>query len=202
MNTAEVERASQLIRSGRVVAYPTETFYGLGADSLSYQAVQNLFSLKGREQDKPIPVLVSDWEMLEKIVWRIERRAEDLIRNFWPGPLTLIFQARKILPANLTAGTGKIGVRISSHPVARELCRRTGRPITTTSANPAGQTPPRSAARVRRYFSSRLDLILDSGRVSGKKGSTVLDLTSDPALLVREGEITRKKLEVFIPIAS
>ena len=201
MNPAGVELAAELIRSGRIVAYPTETFYGLGTDALSSPAVENLFILKGREPGKPIPVLIADREMLERIVPRIEPRAELLIRNFWPGPLTLIFQARKTVPANLTSGTGKIGVRISSHPLAHRLCRRVGRPITTTSANPAGKPATRSAAQVKRYFSARVDLILEAGRMAGKKGSTVLDLTFHPAILVREGEIPREKLEVFIPIA-
>jgi L-threonylcarbamoyladenylate synthase len=197
-----VEKAAELIRSGKIVVYPTETFYGLGTDALSSPAVENIFILKGREPGKPIPVLVADREMLEKIVPRVERRAEDLIHKFWPGPLTLIFRARKILPVNLTAGIGKIGVRISSHPVAHQLCRRAGCPITTTSANPAGKPPARSGTQVERYFSSRVDLILEAGRLAGKKGSTVLDLTCHPAILVREGEITRKELEEFIPIAA
>jgi len=202
LNPAETELAAELIRSGKIVVYPTETFYGLGTDALSSPAVENLFILKGRETGKPIPVLVADREMLEKIVLRVEQRAEALIQKFWPGPLTLIFRARKTLPVNLTAGTGKIGVRISSHPVALRLCRQAGRPVTTTSANPAGKPPTRSAAQVKRYFSSRVDLILEAGKLAGKKGSTVLDLTCHPALLVREGEITRKELEVFIPIAA
>ena len=202
MNPAEAELAAERIRSGRIVAYPTETFYGLGTDALSSPAVENLFILKGREPGKPIPVLVSDREMLEKIAVRIGRRAEILIQNFWPGPLTLIFPARKTLPANLTAGTGKIGARISSHPVALQICRRFGGPITTTSANPEGQAPSRSAVQVRRYFPAVLDLILEAGRLSGKKGSTVLDLTCHPAVLVREGEIPREELEVFLPIKS
>ncbi|MDD5225273.1 MAG: L-threonylcarbamoyladenylate synthase [bacterium] len=202
MNPAEAELAAELIRSGRIVAYPTETFYGLGTDALSSPAVENLFVLKGREPGKPIPVLVADREMLEKIALRVERRAETLIRKFWPGPLTLIFRARKTLPANLTASTGKIGARISSHPLALQLCRQAGRPVTTTSANPAGKTPPRSPAQVKRYFPAGVDLILEAGRLAGKKGSTVLDLTVHPALLIREGAIPREKLEIFIPIAK
>jgi len=201
LNPAGVELAAELIRSGRIVAYPTETFYGLGTDALSSPAVENLFALKGREPGKPIPVLIADREMLERIVLRIEPRDELLIRNFWPGPLTLIFRARKTVPANLTSGTGKIGVRISSHPISLRLCRRVGRPITATSANPAGKPATRSAAQVKRYFSARVDLILEAGRLAGKKGSTVLDLTFHPAILVREGEIPREKLEAFLPLA-
>lgn len=202
MLPVSIEKAAEVIRKGGVVAYPTETFYGLGADASNRDAVREIFRLKGREKGKPIPVLVCNREMLEELAQWVDERGEELIRRFWPGPLTLVFPARKTVLPVITGGTHKVGVRISSHPLAYELVEKVGRPITTTSANPSGHPPPRTANEVKEYFSGQLDLILKTEKLSGKMSSTVLDLTSDPAVIIREGEVSKEELGRILPVAG
>ena len=188
-------KAKKIIQGGGIIAYPTETFYGLGVDARNEEAVTALFTLKGRDFNKPVSILVKDETALRQVVTDVPPAAESLIEHFWPGPLTLVFTALPALSPLLTAGTGKIGVRVSSHPAAAELLAVIDCPLTTTSANPSGCPAPVTAAAVLDYFGDRLDALLDGGELAGKLGSTVVDVTGDAVAILREGEITAEAVE-------
>jgi L-threonylcarbamoyladenylate synthase len=179
------------------VAFPTETFYGLGANALDAAAVARVFQAKGRPGDKPLLVLVDSLAMVERIVRDAPERARRLMDRYWPGPLTLVLDAHPDLPGALTAGTGTIGVRLSSHPVARMLVTAAGVPITAPSANPHGDASPRTADEVLGALADHVDLVLDGAPTPGGPASTVLDLTRVPAVLLRAGAVTltREDLE-------
>jgi L-threonylcarbamoyladenylate synthase len=181
-------RAAEILKSGGRVAFPTETFYGLAVAALDAGAVRSLFALKGRPESKPVLVLVDSVAMAEAVAV-VGELARDLMARYWPGALTLVLPARDVVPAEVTAGTGTIGVRLSSHPVALALVRALGAPITAPSANPTGAAPPTSAAAVLDYFPEALDLVLDGGATAGGPASTVLDVTFAPPRVIREGAV-------------
>lgn len=186
---ADLNRAVAVLNNGGVVAFPTETYYGLAVDPLNPLALNHLFSLKQRDIAKPILTLVDDRESLSALVHEVPVVYLQLMDKFWPGPLTLIFQAKINLPNLLTAGTSTIGVRQSSHPFARQLLRAFGRPITATSANISGQDAAIDAHEVRAQFGARIDMIFDGGRAPGKLGSTIIGLDGTNIKLIREGVI-------------
>jgi L-threonylcarbamoyladenylate synthase len=187
-------QALQALKQGGVIVYPTETLYGLGVEALNENAVKRLFRLKERPQGKPISLLIANEAMLEQVVDGIPDLARPLIRAFWPGPLTLIFPALPILSPLLTGGTGTIGLRLSSHLIATALVRELGRPLTTPSANPAGQSPPVHLTEAQAYFGESVDYYLDGGALSGGIGSTVVDITGKDPVLIREGVIPSSAL--------
>jgi L-threonylcarbamoyladenylate synthase len=191
----DFERASQVIRNGGVIAFRTDTFYGLGADPLNRIAVARIRKLKGREETKPILLLISDARDCERFIDSPSNRFQDAAQKFWPGPLTLVGLARPELADELTAGTATIGVRLPNDRGVRDLVRACGGALTATSANPAGNEPARSGDEVRSYFPEGLDLIVDGGTVTAVMASTVLDLSSDEPRLIREGQITREQLQ-------
>jgi L-threonylcarbamoyladenylate synthase len=186
--------AASALRSGGVVAYPTETLYGLGVDPFREEALERLYALKGRPADMPVSVLVRDTAMLEQVACALPEAARRLIRAFLPGPLTLVLRARPGLPARLTSGTEKVGVRISAHPLMKHLFSAYPAPVTTTSANPTGRPDARDAREVLRYFPEGLDCILDAGPVTGGIGSTVVDVTGDDALILRPGAVSEEEI--------
>lgn len=188
------KQALDVFKKGGIIAYPTETFYGLGVDPFNETAVKKLFNLKGREADKPISILVKDKKMLAEVAEEIPLSAEKLIKKFWPGPLTIIFKAKKSIPTTLTAETGTIGVRISSNPISQKLLETIDSPITTTSANPSGKKSPVTADEVMGYFKNKVDLILDGGVLSGKLGSTIVDVTEGDLKVIRVGEIPTERV--------
>ncbi len=187
---ADLNRAVSVLNGGGVVAFPTETYYGLAIDPLNPLALNHLFSLKQREISKPILTLVDDRESLFSLVQDIPIIYEPLMQRFWPGPLTLIFQARVNLPSLLTAGTSTIGVRQSSHPFARQLLRAFGRPLTATSANISGHAAAVDAYEVKAQFGSKIDMVFDGGRTPGIVGSTIVGLERDRLKLIRRGGIS------------
>jgi L-threonylcarbamoyladenylate synthase len=189
-SVADLNRAVTVLNQGGVVAFPTETYYGLAVDPVNPLALNHLFTLKQRETSKPILTLVDDRESLSSLVQEIPSFYVPLMDEFWPGPLTLIFPARVNLPALLTAGTGTIGVRQSSHPFARQLLRAFGRPITATSANISGSDAAVDAYEVRSQFGGRIDMVFDGGRTSGIVGSTLVGFAGDGIKLIREGVIS------------
>jgi len=189
-------RAVAALKRGEVIVFPTETFYGLGADALNSAAAEKVVSLKGRSLESPIAVIVADRGMLEEVVAEVPPVALRLIERFWPGPLTLVLPAKRNLPAPLLNSSGGVGVRVSSHPVATRLARELGRPLTATSANPSGKEPARSVAEARSYFASKVDIFLEGGWLGGKKGSTVVEIGRRGVLrIIREGEISSHELE-------
>jgi len=181
--------AAALLQTGALVAFPTESFYGLGAVALDSRSTERVLHVKGRPDHKPLLVIVDSVDMVESLAEEIPERARELMRRYWPGPLTLVLRASPHVPTAVTAGTGTIGVRIPGNPVALALVRATGRPVTAPSANPNAAPPPTSAEDVRRYFDGRIDLILDGGTTAGGSGSTVADCTVWPPRVLRAGPI-------------
>jgi len=181
-------RAAAVLEAGGLVAFPTETFYGLGASALDAAAVRRVFAVKERPASQPLLVLVDSEAAAERLA-EIPSAARALIRRYWPGPLTLVLRARPEVPDEVTAGTGTVGVRVPGHAVARGLARALGGPVTAPSANPTGAPPPTTAAEVLAYFGGRLALVLDAGRTAGGLPSTVLDLTVEPPRVLREGAV-------------
>jgi L-threonylcarbamoyladenylate synthase len=196
------ERALAALAQGGLVVYPTETFYGLGANALDPDAVKRVVALKGRDPGNPIPLILADREMLADIVTDVPETAAKLIELFWPGPLTLVLPGRKDLPAPLLNPSGGVGLRVSSHPVATRLARELGGPITATSANPSREAPARAYAEALRYFSGVVDVILDGGALAGTRGSTVVEAAGDRLKIIREGEISAARLRQVVPVAS
>jgi L-threonylcarbamoyladenylate synthase len=193
-----IARASRIILQGGIVAFPTETFYGLGADAGDVGALQKVFQIKGREEHKPLLLLLADRTWVPGLVKKIPAVAGCLMENFWPGPLTLIFEASPHLPILLTGGTGKVGLRISSHPVAQALVQKVGRAITGTSANLSGQPSASLAARVSQALGRQIDVILDGGKTTGGLGSTVLDVTGERLKIIRRGVVPRIQLALLL----
>lgn len=181
--------AARVLRAGGLVAFPTETFYGLGANALDPAAVERVFAAKGRPPDRPLLVLVDSPAMVEQVAAQVPPRARRLMARYWPGPLTLVLPARAELPVTLTAGSGTIGVRLSSHPVARGLVAAAGLPVTAPSANPHGGPSPRTAAEVLAGLGGRIELVLDGGPTPGGAPSTLLDLTGDRPRVLRVGAV-------------
>jgi L-threonylcarbamoyladenylate synthase len=187
--------APDVIANGGVVAFRTDTFYGLGVDPFNAAAVARLRELKGREDNKPILLLISDVDQVERLISVCSDQFKIAVREFWPGPLTIVGAAVAGLPEEITAGTGTVGVRLPADESVREFVRDCGGVLTATSANPAGREPARSAQDVARYFGSGLDLIVDGGEVSATEPSTVLDVLTSPPRIVREGAIRRSVIE-------
>lgn len=197
----QIQEAIECLKKGEVIAYPTETVYGLGADATNPKAIQKIFDLKGRSDQFPISILIHSFEVLPKYVKPFPMRVQELIDQFWPGPLTLVFQAKEdVFPQALLAGTGKIGIRVSSDPVALKLCQEFGLPITTTSANPSGKNPAQSAEEVHSYFLNSLPLkgCIDGGERKSRTVSTVLDISIEPFQIIREGKIRATQLKGYL----
>ncbi|VAW42067.1 Threonylcarbamoyl-AMP synthase [hydrothermal vent metagenome] len=184
-----VKEAAAIILEGGIVAFPTETYYGLAVDPFNRQALDRLFALKQRSLSKPVLTIIENQAQLSTITTGIPPRFNPLMARFWPGPLTLIFDARSELPARITAASGTIGARISSHSLAHALVKAVGRPITATSANISGQPPALDAARLRAIFGRGLDYILDGGLTPGGQGSTIIGCQGDELRLLRPGVI-------------
>ena len=197
-----LSEALEALRSGEVIVFPTETFYGLGADALNAAAVSRVASLKGRDAENPIPLIISDMEMLKDITTEIPPLAERLMGHFWPGPLTLVLPAKKGVPTLLMNRDGGVGVRISSHPIASALVKDLGCPLTATSANLSGKGPARTIEEARSYFSRQVGIFLDGGRLEGKKGSTVVAIHRDKLEILRDGEISPKELKEALASVS
>lgn len=188
---AVLTRAAEIITAGGVIAYPTETFYGLGADAENEEAIRKIYGVKGRNFNSPISVIIDSRENLYPLVQEVPSCALKLIDSFWPGPLTIVFKASdKILPL-LIAGSGKIGIRVSSHPFAKALAQKTGRPLTATSANITAAKECSRAEEVLQQIGNKIDAIIDLGTTPGGLGSTIIDVTAVPPKILRNGVIDR-----------
>lgn len=184
-----LDRAVAVIANGGVVAFPTETYYGLAVDPFNEVALDRLFEIKRRPEKKPVLVLIAERSQLSLLTGETPPLFAQLVDRFWPGPLTLVFDALPGLSSKLCGGMATVGVRISSHPVARLLTARAGRPITATSANISGIGPAVNAAEVREQFGDLVDLVLDGGATPGEGGSTVVGIENGMLRLIREGVI-------------
>lgn len=192
-DTTEARKdAAAIVAAGGVIAFRTDTFYGLGVDPFSASGLERLAALKGRLGNKPILVVVSGLEVLERVVAEKPEGFNEVAKRFWPGPLTLVLKARSDVPPRLTAGTGTIGVRLPDDSSVREVAAICGGVLTATSANPAGQPPACTASEVQSYFPSGLGLILDGGPATGGPASTVLELSGGRGRLIRDGALGRR----------
>lgn len=190
-----LERAAVVLKNGGLVAFPTETVYGLGAVGLQASSAAKIFMAKKRTLTNPLTLMLSDLEDFFQLSLDLSEAAKCLARNFWPGPLTLIVKAGPRIPEIITAGTGKVGFRIPDHPVALALLRCVGMPLAVPSANLSGRPSPTAASHVWSDLNGRIDLILDGGRSDLGVESTVLDLTEERIKLLRPGSITQEEIE-------
>jgi len=197
-----LEEASGILRRGGIIAFPTETFYGLAVDASQEAAVEKIFRIKGREARNPVSVIVDSPKGVSPLVTEMPETARSLMEKFWPGPLTLVFNAASSVSVRLTGGTGKIGIRISSHPIAQLLAERLSGPITATSANPSGGRECTTAEEVIHLLGTDLDAILDGGPTKGGMGSTVLDMTVSPPVVLRAGAISPREILDFLGISQ
>jgi L-threonylcarbamoyladenylate synthase len=199
---AKIKRAVLILRRGGLIAFPTDTVYGLGADALNPRAVKKIFSVKKRPRSNPLPILFAKKSDLLKFV---EIRSPDFSRvikkltdKFWPGPLTIVLKKKKIIPNVVTAGGKTVGVRLPNNPVALTLIKALGRPLATTSANLTTKKSSTTVGGVKKYLNNKIELILDGEKTKLGRESTVLDCTTSPPTLLRPGAITKNKLEKSI----
>ncbi len=188
-NNEAVREAIRILKDGGLIAYPTESFYALGALATDEGAVRKLFELKKRPPGKPLPVIVSDHDTLKSIVKSIPFQAIALIEKYWPGPLNIIFEAKDHLPLLLTGGSNRIAVRIPGDKTAFNLAKAAKLPITATSANPSSMPPAKKSEEIVNYFADNIDLIIDTGETPGGRPSTIIDVTVKPPKVLREGSI-------------
>lgn len=191
------KRAADILNKGGVIVYPTETLYGIGAGALSGNSVEKVFEVKGRLRGMPIPILVRDKSMLAAIA-ELNDTASTLAEHFWPGALTLILHDKGKLPGLITAGTGKVAVRISAHDFVKALFEFVDQPITSTSANVSGGDNLVHFTDIHEAFKGKVDLIVDSGNIPPSGGSTIVDVTANPPQILREGDIKEEEIKEFI----
>ena len=196
------EAAAQAIARGGVVAFLTDTFYGLGANPFDQKAVRRINALKGREGGKPILIVLSDEGEADRFVLNRSELFEAASHHHWPGALTLVARALASVPEEITAGSGTVGLRLPLDRDVRDLIRSCGGALTATSANTAGAAPARTALMVEHYFPAELDTIIDSGAARSDQPSTVLDVTGARARLIREGAVSRRELEESLKAAG
>ncbi len=189
-----LKRAKELLEAGEIVAYPTETFYGLGVRALKEEALRKLVCLKGRPEKKPFPLIIPDLSWAERLWEEVSPPLKRLMECFWPGPLTLVARAKEGLPPEITGPKRTVALRISSHPVAQALVETLGEPITATSANPSGAPPPRLAQEVEAFFGRSLALILDAGETQGGLASTLALVEGEKVTILRQGPISINEL--------
>ena len=187
--------AADVIQRGGMAVFPTRCLYGLGADAFNLQAVNRVFDLKQRSAQHPILVLIDDHMVLERLAKRIPVIARELMEQFWPGRITIVFEAKDTVPDNLTAGSGKIGVRMPGHAVALDLAKAVQGPITGTSANISGEAGCAQIEHLDAQFARQVDLILDAGALQGGLGSTIVDVTDERLQIIREGEISTEEIQ-------
>lgn len=187
--------AGNILRNGGLVAFPTETVYGLGADALNSQAAAKIYAAKGRPSDNPLIVHIAEKEDLKRLTNEIPPKAEILMDAFWPGPLTMIFHKKAEVPDGTTGGLSTVAVRMPSHKTARYLIRSSRVLIAAPSANLSGRPSPTTAEHVRQDMQGRIDMLIDGGRVGIGIESTIVDMTVNPPMILRPGYITREMLE-------
>lgn len=195
---SQIVKIKRVLNLGGVMAFPTDTFYGLGATAFNRNAVSRIFKIKQRAKDKPLLTLVASAYQANSMAQEIIPTAEILIDRLWPGPLTILFSARPELPSQLTANSGKIGVRQPDNERVRKILLGIGFPVTATSANITGGENITTAEEVEKILGDQVDLIVDGGPTPGGKESTVLDVTLSPPLLVREGAVSKEEIDAVL----
>lgn len=194
----ELTEACQILRHEGLVAFPTETVYGLGGNAMHPEAAAKIYAAKGRPSDNPLIIHIADREALQDIAVEVPEKAKRLAEAFWPGPLTMIFQKKQQVPYSTTGGLDTVAVRMPSHPVALELIRQSGVYIAAPSANKSGRPSPTKADHVIEDLDGRIDMILDGGTVGIGLESTIIDMSGAEPMILRPGYITRQMLEGVI----
>jgi len=189
-----IGHAVSVLNLGGIVAFPTDTVYGVGVDAFNPKAVENIYAAKGRPKDKPLPVLVASFSDVLKISANLPPVFEKLVTAFWPGALTVVVKANSALPAEITAGGNTVGVRMPDNAIALKLIENVGNPLATTSANLSGEREAVSAEEVQASLGDKIELILDGGPTTKKIVSTVLDLSVTPPVIRRCGQISVKQV--------
>ena len=195
---SSVDRAAEVISGGGIIAFRTDTLYGLGADPFNREAVRRIKQLKGREENKPILIVISDYDRLHRFIDYVSPAFELLAKHFWPGALTLIGRASEGIPEEITAGTKSVGVRLPDDDRVRALVRNCGGALTATSANPSHAAPAGSAREVQKYFGDAIDLVVDDGEVESDLPSTVVDVSGAEPRLIREGVIAWAEIQDLV----
>ena len=192
-----IEKAASVIKAGGTIAYPTRCLYGLGVDPFNAGAVAGIFSIKQRAVQKPILILIDHPEQLQRLVTHVPNIAANIMRQFWPGQVTLVFEAGPNVSPDLTGGSGKIGIRLPGHPVASALVEAVAGPITGTSANLSGSPGCHQISDLEPRVAHQLELILDAGPLGGGRGSTVVDVTGrSKPIVLREGVIAARDIMI------
>lgn len=198
LNKTTIRQAGSILKKGGLVAFPTETVYGLGADALNEKASEKIYAAKGRPSDNPLIIHIADMEDLEKIVDIIPDKAVTVAEKYWPGPITMIFEKSEIVPYGTTGGLDTVAVRMPSDEIAQAVIRAGGGFIAAPSANTSGRPSPTEAEHVIEDLSGKVDMILDGGAVNIGVESTILDMTVNPPMILRPGAITKEMLSELI----
>lgn len=198
----KIRLAAELIKTGELVAFPTETVYGLGANAMDENAVKKIFIAKGRPQDNPLIVHISNIKQITELVRTVPLEAKKLIRKFWPGPLTIILKKSKIVPNIVTAGLNSVAIRMPKNKIALKIIKESGCPIAAPSANSSGKPSPTSAKHVYEDLVTKIPLIIDGGETEIGIESTVIDLTTKIPRILRPGKITEEEIQKIIKITK
>ena len=197
-NDEELKIACEILKSNGLVAFPTETVYGLGGDALHPEASSKIYAAKGRPSDNPLIVHIADKESIYEIADEVSEKAEKLADAFWPGPMTMIFKKKEMVPYSTTGGLDTVAVRMPSHPIAMELIRQSGVYIAAPSANTSGRPSPTKAEHVIEDLNGKIDMIIDGGAVGIGLESTIVDVSGDIPVILRPGYITAAMLEEVV----
>jgi len=198
--SSEIEMAAALLKAGKLVAFPTDTVYGVGADVFNEEAVRQIFAAKRRDPDKPLQVLIAHRSDLKTVAEELPETVDRLASEFWPGPLTLVMLAKKDFPRVVRCGRETIGVRMPANTIALKLIEAFGAPVAASSANISGSPDPVSAGEVMEYLGGKIHLIIDGGFTPGNVPSTVLDVSVHPPVLLRQGKLPAEDLERVLGI--
>lgn len=193
-----VQTAARILREGGLVAFPTETVYGLGGNGLDGAACEKIYLAKGRPSDNPLILHISELEELKPIVREISPAAQKLMEAFWPGPLTLVFPKSDIVPEKATGGLDTVAVRFPNHPVARAIIRAAGLPIAAPSANSSGKPSPTRASHVEFDLNGKIDMIVDGGAAEWGLESTIADVSGEIPVILRPGAVTKEMMEAVV----
>ena len=198
IDSQAIGEAGEVLKAGGLVAFPTETVYGLGGDALDEKASEKIYAAKGRPSDNPLIVHIADLAHLDRIVTQVPEKAKKLAEAFWPGPLTMIFPKSKEVPYGTTGGLDTVAVRMPNHPIALALIRAGGGYVAAPSANLSGRPSPTMSSHVEEDLGGRIDMILDGGPVGIGLESTIVDFTEDEPVILRPGYINQQMLEAVI----
>ncbi len=194
----ELLEAGEILKNGGLVAFPTETVYGLGGDALNPDAAAKIYAAKGRPSDNPLIVHISDMEDIDKIADDVSEKAKKLAERFWPGPMTLIYKKKECVPASTTGGLNTVAVRMPEHKIARALIRQSGVFVAAPSANTSGRPSPTKAEHVMEDLCGKVDMVIDGGSVGIGLESTIVDVSGEIPVILRPGYITKKMLEEVV----